>query len=293
MYTNAPIYGLPNKGAALDASKTTSNLTTCDNIIASPLDFGVDSSTVGAPKYTLALPSKVKVIGRVGKVGKVNIQATKTTLDNYSMNIDDDLINPNLPPDALINETIDIPINDDTCDDNVHFLHPLWSRVTEFFNPVPSEGSFQSLPNDLFYDIIYRRLDDKSRDKLKCCCKGIRDRIVSIQYHHLPSDLKNINVVDPNMKLKSSYRSYHLFYKEEGSFFDKKMKMFVVKEGTNGLLHPLLPVEKTIPAFRSTWTVKWYARKSGSLDPTEIHLECYAFGRMKWFGKYYMPMELV
>ncbi|KAL3514081.1 hypothetical protein ACH5RR_026798 [Cinchona calisaya] len=50
---NSPIYGLLNKGAALDASKTTSNLTTHDNVIASPLDFGVDGSTVGPRNISL------------------------------------------------------------------------------------------------------------------------------------------------------------------------------------------------------------------------------------------------
>ncbi|KAL3522831.1 hypothetical protein ACH5RR_015665 [Cinchona calisaya] len=116
--TNAPIYGLLQKGFALDASKTISNLTTHDNIIASPLDSDVDGGTVGPPKYILALPSKVKVIGKVGKLtsiscmmarGKVNMQATKNALDNYSMDVDDDLMNPNSSHDAPIIETLVIP----------------------------------------------------------------------------------------------------------------------------------------------------------------------------------------
>ncbi|KAL3504469.1 hypothetical protein ACH5RR_034310 [Cinchona calisaya] len=65
--TNAPIYSLLNKGVVLCTSKTTSNLTTHNNIIASPLDSRVDGGTVEPPKYILAFPSKVKVIGKVGK----------------------------------------------------------------------------------------------------------------------------------------------------------------------------------------------------------------------------------
>ncbi|KAL3516015.1 hypothetical protein ACH5RR_022917, partial [Cinchona calisaya] len=110
-----------------DTSKNTSNLVIQDNFIATPLDSGVDGVTVIPPKYILVLPSTTNTKRKVEKQasrtlmmarGKVNKQATKTTLDDYSIDIDDDLINPNLSYDAPINETIDIPTNSDTCDDN-------------------------------------------------------------------------------------------------------------------------------------------------------------------------------
>ncbi|KAL3498139.1 hypothetical protein ACH5RR_040871 [Cinchona calisaya] len=132
-------------GFALDASKTTSNLSTHEDIIASPLDSGVDGATVGPTKYILTLPSKVKVIGKVRKLtsgscimgrGKVNMQATKNALDNYSMDIDDDLMNPNSSHDVPIIETLVMPTNDDTCAENDGV-----DKNPDFLQ----EGSFHSL----------------------------------------------------------------------------------------------------------------------------------------------------
>ncbi|KAL3511114.1 hypothetical protein ACH5RR_030515 [Cinchona calisaya] len=123
---NAATKGVHNS-KILDMSQTNYNSIIQYTTVGIPLDLEIDDGTVGPPKYILALPSNVKVMEKVEKQasryhmkaqGNVIMQSTKSTLANYPMNVDDDPINPNLSHDAPLNETLDIPTNNDTCDDN-------------------------------------------------------------------------------------------------------------------------------------------------------------------------------
>ncbi|KAL3507137.1 hypothetical protein ACH5RR_032519 [Cinchona calisaya] len=123
---NAATEGIHNS-KVLDISQVNSNSIIQYNTVGIPLDPEIDEGTVGHPKYILPLPSNVKVMGKVEKQasrsrmmaqGNAILESTKSTLDNYSMDVDNDLINPNLSHDASKIETLDILTNDDTCADN-------------------------------------------------------------------------------------------------------------------------------------------------------------------------------
>ncbi|KAL3499882.1 hypothetical protein ACH5RR_038975 [Cinchona calisaya] len=123
---NAAIEGVHNS-KILDMSQANYNSIIQYNTVGIPLVPEIDDGMVGPPKYILVLPSNVKVMEKVEKhasrsrmtaQGNVIMKSKKSTLDNYSMNVDDDIINPNLSHDAPPNGTLDIPTNDDTCDDN-------------------------------------------------------------------------------------------------------------------------------------------------------------------------------
>ncbi|KAL3520706.1 hypothetical protein ACH5RR_018855 [Cinchona calisaya] len=120
---NATTEGVHNS-KILDMSQANYKSIIQYNNIGIPLDPEIDDGMVGPPKYILALLSNVKVVEKVEKQAsrsRMTAQGNvimKSTLDNYSMNMDDDLINPNLSHDAPPNKTLDIPINDDSCDDN-------------------------------------------------------------------------------------------------------------------------------------------------------------------------------
>ncbi|KAL3527393.1 hypothetical protein ACH5RR_012049 [Cinchona calisaya] len=154
---------------AVDTSKFTSNLATQGNYIVFPLDFEVDGGAIGPSRYILALSSTANTMGKVGRtplvmrenmLGNEPLLSSNPTLDNNLMDVDDDPINSNLSDDGPINETIDTPISDDTCEaGRTSVPSKLWIDLWVYVARVDFDAS-------VVLDKVLFDLDKFSRDEI-------------------------------------------------------------------------------------------------------------------------------